>query len=169
MGRGSYSPPRIHRYKGSESMVRVGDWCSIALDVEIMTGGNHRTDWVSTYPFRIQFGLEGAYGDGMPWTKGDVTIGSDVWIGRGAKVLSGVTIGHGAVVAAYSVVTADVEPFAIVAGVPAVVKRYRFEPDQREALLRIAWWDWDESRIRENVDALSSPDISAFIAAHDPG
>lgn len=169
MGRGSYEAPRVIQYRGSEARVVIGDWCSIALDVEFMTGGNHRLDWVSTYPFRIRMGLDGAFTDGTPWTKGDIVVGSDVWIGRGAKVLSGVTIGHGAVVGAYSVVVSDIEPFAVVAGDPARVVRHRFDAPTREALLRIGWWDWPEDLIRARLDQICSADLSGFIASFDPG
>ncbi len=130
-----------------------------------MDGGNHRIDWVTTFPFRAVYGLEGAYADGHPETKGDIEIGSDVWIGRGARVMSGVTIGHGAVVAAYSVVTKDVRPYAIVAGVPASERRRRFTDEQITALLQIAWWDWPMGRILASVPILCAGRIEEFVAA----
>jgi acetyltransferase-like isoleucine patch superfamily enzyme len=164
VGRHTYGDPKIWSYPGSERKVTIGSFCSIAPGVEIITGGIHPTDWVSTYSFRIQWRMEGAFEDGMPQSKGDVVIGSDVWIGTGAMVLSGVTVGHGAIVAARAVVTSDVPPYAIVAGCPTRVVRYRFPPDVIEKLLDIAWWEWDDARIRHLVPLLSSPDVERFLA-----
>jgi len=166
MGPHSYGEPLIPTYPGDDSWVRIGAFVSIALDVVLLDGGNHRTDWVSTYPFRARFGLPGAYADGHPRSKGDVLIGNDVWIGRGARVQSGVTIGDGAVVGGYSVVTKDVRPYAIVAGNPAREIRRRFSDEQIDALLRIAWWNWPLERVLEAVPELCSENVDEFIRAH---
>lgn len=143
--------------------VRIGDYCSIGGDVEIYTGGNHRVDWVTTYPMRIKFGLPGARRDGHPATRGDVVIGNDVWIGNHVRILSGVTVGDGAVLAASAQVSTDVPPYAVVAGNPARVVRYRFDPAQIEALLEIRWWSWPEAEVVAAVDRLCDPDVDAFI------
>src|SRR6185503_10124529 len=143
--------------------VRIGSFCSIAPEVEIITGGIHPAEWVSLFPFRTRWGLPGGYQDGMPTSRGDVTIGSDVWIGTGAMILSGVTIGDGALVAARAVVTKDLPPFAVAAGAPARVISMRFEPATIERLLAIRWWDWPEEKIRESVDLLSSPRVEEFL------
>jgi acetyltransferase-like isoleucine patch superfamily enzyme len=166
MGRASYGEPRIPIYPGDETRVTVGSFVSIAVDVVLMDGGNHRTDWVTTFPLRSRLDLPGAFEDGQTVSKGDVDIGSDVWIGRGAHVLSGVTVGHGAVIGGYSVVTKDVPPYTIVAGNPAREIRKRFSDEQIEALLAIAWWDWPQDKILGCVEELSSPDVEAFIAHH---
>lgn len=163
MGRESYGSPTVHAYVGDTAEVRIGAFVSIAADVEILVGGNHRPDWVSTFPFRIRLGLPGAGTDGHPATKGDVVIGNDVWIGRGAKILSGVSIGNGAVIGAYALVSKDVAPYAIVAGNPAREVRRRFTDDQIDALESIAWWKWPLGDIVEKVPHLSSPDVDAFI------
>jgi hypothetical protein len=97
-----------------------------------------------------------------------VVIGSDVWIGTDAMVLSGVSIGHGAIVAARAVVTRDVPPYAIVAGVPAKVVRWRFEPAVIERLLKVAWWEWDDERIRQFVPLLSSTRTDEFLQQTGP-
>ena len=166
MGPHSYGEPLIPTFPGDTGRVRVGAFVSIALDVVIMDGGNHRTDWVSTYPFRARFGLPGAYEDGHPRIKGDVNIGNDVWIGRGARIMGGIEVGDGAVVAGYSVVTRDVRPYAIVAGNPAREIRRRFSDEQVQALLEIAWWDWPLERVLEAVPQLCSENVDRFIAAH---
>ena len=129
---------RIDSYKGSEAKVTIGRYCSIAPDVRIITGGVHPVEQISTFPFRIKCDLPGKYLDGMPGTKGDILIGSDVWIATQVLILSGVKIGHGAVIAAGSVVTKDVPPYAIVGGNPAKLIRYRFDPTRIQELLDAA-------------------------------
>lgn len=94
-----------------------------------------------------------------------VEIGNDVWIGSNVLIKSGITIGDGAVVAAGAVVTGDVEPYAIVGGVPAKRIRYRFTREQIEALLRIKWWEWDESWFAEN--GMYFADVDNFIEMFD--
>jgi acetyltransferase-like isoleucine patch superfamily enzyme len=168
MGRGTYGNPRVVTFPGDRARVRIGSFTSIGRDVQLMDGGNHRVDWVTTFPFRAVYGLDGAYTDGHPATKGDIEIGSDVWIGRGARVMSGVTIGDGAVIAAYSVVTNDVRPYAIVAGVPARERKRRFSDEQIEALLEIAWWDWPMERILASVPILCDGRIEEFVASARP-
>jgi acetyltransferase-like isoleucine patch superfamily enzyme len=163
IGKHSYGTPNVDTYRGSECKAVIGDYCSIARDVTIILGGIHPTDWVSTYPFRIKLRMPGAYEDGMPTTKGNVIIGSDVWIGTEAMILSGVTIGHGAIIASRSLVTKDIPPYAIVAGTPAKIVKYRFDEEIIDKLLAIQWWDWDEVKVREGVDLFSSNDIGEFI------
>jgi acetyltransferase-like isoleucine patch superfamily enzyme len=168
MGRQSYAVPIVHLYPGDAVRVVVGSWSALAAGVEILPGGNHRLDTVASFPIRHRLGLAGIETSGHPWSKGDVTIGNDAWVGRGAKILGGVTIGDGAVVAAYSVVTRDVPPYAIAAGAPARVVRYRFADHLVAALLRIRWWDWDDERIIAAVDELTSDAVEGFVRAHDP-
>jgi acetyltransferase-like isoleucine patch superfamily enzyme len=170
MGPHSYGRPLVRWYPGdSESLrVRIGSFVAIADDVVMMIGGEHRVDWISTYPFRVMFDLPGKYEDGHPRSKGDIVIGNDVWIGRGARILSGVTVGDGAVIGAYSVVTKDVRPYAIVAGNPAGEVRRRFSDEQIEALLRIRWWEWGDAELHAAVSELNSDQIDEFIRRHDP-
>ena len=166
VGQHTYGKPRVDIYAGSEARVRIGNYCSFAKDVILITGGIHRFDWVSQYPFRIKWKLPDAFMDGMPMTKGDIIIGSDVWIGTGAVILSGVTIGDGAIIAARSVVTKDMPPYAIVMGAPAEVIRFRFEAPMVEKLLEIKWWNWDDLKIREAIPLLSSQNIEGFITRY---
>lgn len=161
IGRGTYGTPRVSTWDDTTALV-IGRYCSISADVRILLGGEHRSDFVSTYPFR-QLTPGCGRSPSVVASKGDVVIGSDVWIGIGATILSGVTIGDGAIVGARAVVAGDVPPYAIVAGAPAVVRRHRFPPDVAEELLRVRWWDWEERRIREAAPLLSSPDARAFL------
>jgi virginiamycin A acetyltransferase len=135
----------------------IGKFCQIASGVEfIMNGANHLTDALSTYPFAV-FGHDwsGAMeGRAYPY-KGDTVIGNDVWIGYKAAIMAGVRIGDGAIVAAYSVVTRDVEPYAIVGGNPAREVRKRFAPETIERLLEMKWWDWPIEKISANVRHLA--------------
>jgi acetyltransferase-like isoleucine patch superfamily enzyme len=169
IGRGSYGEPKVATFPGDEAHVRIGAFCSIGPDVILMDGGDHRVDWISTFPFRAAFDLPGAYADGHPRSRGDIEIGNDVWIGRGARIRSGVHVGDGAVVAAYAVVTHDVRPYAIVAGVPAREVRRRFSDQQVQALEQIAWWDWPMEQVLRCVPALCSDAIEEFIEQHLPG
>ena len=119
---------QLHNFQEGANLT-IGKFCSIANEVEIYLGGNHRTDWITTFPFgQIYKSALGRHDiEGHPATKGDVIIGNDVWIGGKATIMSGVTVGDGAVIGARAVVTKDVPPYAIVAGNPASVKRVRFE------------------------------------------
>lgn len=141
VGAWTYGRPKV-RFAESGARLTIGRYGSIADGVEILLGGNHRTDWVTTYPFPALPGLwpEAAGVGGSHMTRGDVTIGHDVWLGSQCMVLSGVSIGTGAVVAARAVVTRDVPPYAIVGGNPARVLRQRFDEAQVAALLASRWW-----------------------------
>ncbi len=141
----------------------IGRFCAIAAETRfIMNGGNHATDGFSTFPFSVfGNGWEDAAPESWPH-RGDTVVGNDVWIGYGATIMPGVKIGDGAIIASASVVTRDVEPFAIVGGNPAKPIRYRFEAEVREALLDIAWWHWDAEKITRNLRAITGGDLSAL-------
>ena len=100
---------------------------------------------------------------GHPATKGNVIIGNDVWIGYKATIMSGVTIGDGAVIGACSVVTKDVKPYEIVAGNPAKVIRKRFSDEIIIQLLKIAWWNWPIEKIKAEIEFLCNNNIEKFI------
>lgn len=123
----------------SQSVVCIGNYCSIARNVTFFVDGNHHMDHASTYPFWEFRGIHTGVRNG--WGKGAPRVGSDAWIGEGCMIMSGVRIGHGAVVCAGSVVTKDVQPYAIVAGNPALLKRYRFASSIAQGLLQSEWWD----------------------------
>lgn len=167
IGPHTYGEFSISVGRGERARVHIGDYCSIAYGVKFFIGGNHRPDWVSTYPFRVLWGMPGAWVDGHPRPEGDITVGNDVWIGNESLILPGVTIGDGAVIATRAVVAGDVRPYAIVGGIPACEIRRRFSDEQVEGLLRLRWWEWPEERIRAHVDLLCSPDVDALLATAD--
>ena len=138
----------------------IGNYCSIGSGAVFMMAGNqgHRTDWISTFPFHFQANI--FKNSKNPYKKsGDTIVGHDVWIGSEAMIMAGVTIGSGAVVASRAVVTKDVEPYAIVGGNPAKVIKYRFSHDKIKKLLSLKWWNWSESKVKENIELLCSKEI----------
>lgn len=167
IGHGSYGGLEVLEF-GEGTTLRVGAYCSFARGVQIFLGGEHRTEWVSTYPFSA---LDRRFAsiNGHPKTRGDVRIGNDVWIGREAMVMSGVTVGDGAVIGARAVVTRDVAPYSIVAGNPATVVRNRFPQETIDRLLAVAWWNWPAERIDAAVPRLLATDIEAFLDAAENG
>jgi acetyltransferase-like isoleucine patch superfamily enzyme len=165
VGRCTYGEPYVYQW-GESSTLRVGSFCSIADDVTIFLGGDHRVDWITTYPFSY-LRKSARHIEGHPRTKGDVNIGNDVWIGTGASILSGVTIGDGAVIGAYAVVAKDVPSYTIVVGNPAAAVRKRFSDDEIATLERIAWWRWPDSLIDEAMPFLLSSDVAALSAFAD--
>jgi chloramphenicol O-acetyltransferase type B len=163
IGEGSYAEGLEVLSWGEGATLTIGNYCSIADGVTIFLGGEHRTDWITTYPFSV-FWEEASQISGHPKTKGDVLIGSDVWLGRQCVIGSGVEIGHGAVVGTRAVVTKNVPPYAIVAGNPASIIRYRFEKSLIDALLRIEWWNWGEDKIKSSLPLLLSGRVDEFVA-----
>lgn len=134
--------------------VEVGAFCSISDNV-VVGGGNHPLDWVSTSPAfykgrdsiskrlaKLEYDASDAH----------TIIGNDVWIGNGAYMKPGIRIGDGAVIGMGSVVTKDVEPYAIVAGNPAKVIRKRFDDATIQKLLDLKWWDWSDEKLAEYSD-----------------
>jgi len=162
VGRETYGSPEVLTWNEGATL-KIGAFCSIAEGVKIFLGGEHRIDWVTTYPFNLLW-EKGKHITGHPRTKGDVIIGNDVWIGSEAIIMSGVKIGDGAVIGTRSVVTKDVAPYAIVAGNPARLIRNRFEDETIHRLIELKWWDWTNEKIEEMLPLLLSSDIDAFIA-----
>jgi len=128
-------------------------------------GGNHRTDWITTFPFgHIHKDIFTTFdGVGHPATKGDIVIGNDVWIGNNVTIMSGVRIGDGAVIACNSHVVKDVEPYSLTGGNPARHIKFRFTPEQISKLLEISWWNWEDAKINKYVPLLCSGKVDEFI------
>lgn len=162
IGRGTYGPDlEVLRQKDGATLT-IGAFCSIAAGVKIILGGDHRMDWVTTYPFSV-FWPAGQKTQGHPKTSGNVTIGNDVWIGKDAVILSGVTIGDGAVVGARAVVADDILPYAVVVGNPARMVKKRFNEETIRRLLQTKWWDWHDDQIEKTLPLLLNSDIEAFL------
>ncbi|WP_142849812.1 CatB-related O-acetyltransferase [Telmatospirillum sp. J64-1] len=155
----------LYHYDFIGDRLIIGRFCAIATGASfIMNGGSHAVSGFSTYPFLIfGQGWEGLEPD-FPY-KGDTVIGNDVWIGREATILPGVTVGDGAIIAAKAVVTADVAPYAVVAGNPAREVRRRFPEEVVAELQSIAWWNWDAAKITRNLQAIAGADLNALRAA----
>ncbi|MFJ4092027.1 CatB-related O-acetyltransferase [Kitasatospora sp. NPDC089913] len=152
---------------GPERLV-IGRYCALGTGVRfIMNGANHRTDGPSTFPFPI---MGGSWADSFDLltdlpNRGDTVVGSDVWFGNGVTVMPGIRIGHGAIVATGSVVTADVPDYAVVGGNPARVIRSRYSEDEIARLLAVAWWDWPAEHITAHVRTIMSGTVSELEAA----
>jgi len=164
----TYGMPRIFDYDDDDDIatrptkLKIGKFCSIGSDVKIILGSEHRTDWVTTYPFNAIFN-KFRHIKGHPDTKGDIIIGNDVWIGANVTILSGVTVGDGAVIGANSLVIKNVAPYSIAAGVPAKFIKYRFAPEIIEGLEKIKWWDMPLKEIEDNIELLQSENITQLI------
>lgn len=146
---------------GEGAKLHIGKYCSIAGNVQFFLGGDHRTDWITTYPF-AELMPNNYTIPGSPKSKGDIVIGNDVWIGNDAKIMSGVHIGDGAVIAGSAVVTKDVAPYAVVGGVPAKLIKYRMPIAKIDQLVRLAWWDWPLDKIAEAIPILQSGYVDAL-------
>jgi len=168
IGKNTYGHQHIKlRHWGEPTKLVVGNFCSIAFDVTIYLGGNHRMDWVTTFPFPNNPVLENNNIERSTTvgTKGDVVIGNDVWIGDNVTIMSGITIGDGACIACNSHIVKDVEPYSLVGGNPAKLIKYRFTEEQIKKLLEIKWWFWEDEKINKYVPLLLNENIDQFISA----
>jgi acetyltransferase-like isoleucine patch superfamily enzyme/glycosyltransferase involved in cell wall biosynthesis len=163
VGRYTYGPLDVRYFHAPEEHLEIGDFVSIAEEVKFILGGDHPGDMVSTFPLLVK--IFGATHEAT--TKGPIVIQDDVWIGTGATILSGVTVGKGAIVAAEAVVTKSVPPYAVVGGSPARVLKYRFSEPVIKKLMSFNYKRFDPSKLttpdlvrtkltEENIDALLS-------------
>jgi acetyltransferase-like isoleucine patch superfamily enzyme len=159
----AFSDIQLHSW-GEGAKLYVGSFTTIAQGLQVMLGGNHRTDWFTTYPFGHTYTniFNKFDGNGHPKTNGNVLIGNDVWIGRNVTIMSGVHIGDGAVIACNSHVVKNVAPYTIVGGNPAKMIRKRFSDDIIDLLLQLKWWEWPDEEINEATPILCSSDIEAL-------
>ena len=153
--------PRVFFQKETlGAKLSIGKYCSIAVDTRFYLGGNHNYNRVTTY--LPPDGIEIDNNSPNFLTKGDINVGNDVWIGDGATILSGINIGDGAIIASYSVVTKDVEPYTIVGGNPAKQIRKRFDKQTIDKMIVYQWWNWKESLVIENSKKIFSENIKDF-------
>lgn len=150
-------------FKKNDRVV-IGKFCSIAVGVKIIASGEHNYKAVSSFPFYAHYLKKSIEKD--TYSKGEVNIGNDVWVGANAVILSGVKVGDGAVIAAGSVVTKNIPPYAIAAGVPAKVIKFRFNQDIVDRLLKIQWWNWDKQFLNNHVDDMYE-NIEEFIKKYN--
>lgn len=157
----------LYQYPINKDKLIMGKFCSVACGAKFLfNSANHSLDSLSTYPFPIFFeewGLD-VKNIRQAWdNKGDIVIGNDVWIGYEAVVLAGVTIGDGAVIGARAVVSKDIPPYTIAAGVPAKPIRKRFSQDTIRSLLEIKWWNWSEERIARHIADIQAGNINNLL------
>ncbi len=150
----------LHDKRKDVDKLIIGNYCSIGSGAVFMMAGNqgHNTQWLSTFPFYFQANIFKNAKNGFV-KAGNTIIGNDVWIGSEAMIMSGVTIGDGAIVAARSVVVKDVAAYEVVGGNPATLIKSRFEDKEIEQLLTMKWWNWEEKKIKENMPLICSPKI----------
>jgi len=163
IGRHTYGLTKESFFVPHENVpVRIGSFCSIGPDVLFICAAEHRVDTATTFPIQFANGkIRNANGTAG---KGPITVGHDVWIGARCIVLSGVTIGNGAVLGAGSIVTRDIPPYAIAVGNPARTIRYRFAPDVIRCLQSLEWWNWSDDLIRERIELLTATGIERFLS-----
>ena len=153
----------LYQYPINNDRLIIGKYCSIACGAKFLfNSANHTMTSLSTYPFPLFFeewGLEKKNVTNAWDNKGDIVVGSDVWIGYEAVILAGVTIGDGAIIGTRAVVTKDVPPYTIVGGIPAKPIRKRFDDEMISHLLALKWWDWAEERIAQNINLIQSWNI----------
>lgn len=162
IGKHTYGNP-IRR--GTGNKVTIGSFCSIAENTLLDGGFNHNSGFVSTYPFHSWF-PECNYLESNILIKGDIEIGSDVWLCEGCVIMSGVKIGHGAIIGMRAIISKDVNPYEVIVGAPQKVLKKRFTEEQIDKLLKIEWWNWEDDKIIKNAHLIQSIKIDPFIALH---
>lgn len=157
----------LYHYPVNNDKLIIGKFCSIACGAKFLfNSANHSMASLSTYPFPLFFeelGLDKRNVTKSRDNKGNIIIGNDVWIGFEALILAGVSIGDGTIIGSRAVVTKDVPPYTIAAGVPARPIRKRFDDDTISNLIKIKWWNWPDEIITENIQAIQSGNITKLM------
>lgn len=160
----TYGKPIVHSW-GDDAKLIIGKFCSIGDNVWMLLGGNHHNEWLTTYPFNALVPeIWGNIDGGIAATKGNITIGNDVWIANDVTIMSGVTIGDGATIANGAKVVKDVEPYTVVGGVPAKPIKQRF---QASYIKQLEWWNWPLEKIAEAVPILQSSNYKKLEEFHN--
>ena len=158
---GKYSTGYEQFWHQTSLIESIGAFCNISAD-NVTVAGNHPISMVSTNTFtyskKIGFVEHDKSISHIANTR-KINIGNDVWIGANVILLPGITIGHGAVIAAGAVVSKDVPPYAIVGGVPAKLIKYRFESSIIDSLIKSQWWGWDDEKIKRHIRHMETPEI----------
>lgn len=149
IGNNTYGGINAITYEKEKIQLKIGHYCSISEDVTFMLGGQHDYKWVSSFPFDKKL-----FNSNLNSSKEDIVIEDDVWIGYGALIFPGVTIGQGAVVGAKAVVTKDIPPYAIAIGIPAKPIKYRFPEEIRSFLLTLDYSKVDANLLQNHRDSL---------------
>lgn len=149
----------------SGANINIGKFCSIAPGVKAFLGLNHRTDWITTYPFGDRYTNVFNYTGpvGFKESKGDINIGNDVYVGIDSRLMSGITIGDGAVIGAHSVVAKDIPPYCVAVGNPARVVKKRFTDEEIFLLLNLKWWDLPPEKINKLIPFLNTNDVAGLL------
>ncbi len=150
----------LHDKRKDVDKLIIGSYCSIGSGAIFMMAGNqgHNMKWVSTFPFYFQANIFKSAKNGFERT-GNTVIGNDVWIGSEAMIMSGITIGDGAIIAARAVVTKDVAPYTVVGGNPCTYIKSRFEKEEIKQLLTMKWWNWKEEKVKEVMPLICNTEI----------
>ncbi len=140
--------------EGIRDSIKVGNYSTIAADCVFHEPNDHHL---------VKYNHNCVYTDmnSQPQDKPEIEIGNDVWIGRGAKILPGIKIADGAIIGAWSVVTKDVPAYAVVAGNPAIIRRFRFNGTLVNKLLDLKWWEWDGDKVAKARETMK--DINEFL------
>lgn len=154
VGNGSYGEIIVYHYGEENAGLKIGNLVSVGKNVYFLLGGNHFSSGLFNYPFRFFLNT----GGNDSYSKGPITIEDDVWIGMNSMILSGVRIGKGAVIAAGSVITRDVEPFSIMAGNPAKKVKDRFDRETAEKLLNVDYSGISADFIKKNIERIYNGD-----------
>jgi len=153
VGNHSYGPVCVYYYGNAEEKLLIGNYCSISSGVKFILGGNHSTNTISTFPFKYFFNK----GEHEALTKGPIIVEDDVWIGTDSMILSGVTIGKGAVVAAGTIVTKSIAPYSVVGGAPAKLIKMRFDENIIAELMTIDFNKLNPNNIKIIMAELIAP------------